>query len=1057
MKRLTYFLLCLLVSIGVATAQTTRVSGTVISADDGESVIGAAVMVPGTSVGTVTNYDGTFSLEVPQGTRNLEFSYIGMKTQQVAIASVMNVVMQSDTQLLGEVVVTALGIKRSEKALGFAATTVDSDRLTESRSNDIMSSIAGKVAGVQISTGTDPGSSNSVIIRGVSSLSGSNQPLYVIDGVPMNNSSTTGTDGLNRGYDFGNGANAVNPNDVESMTILKGAAATALYGNRAANGVIIITTKSGQANQKGIGIEYNFGFQGESILRLPEMQNEFGIGWSGDYTMIENGSWGPRFDGSMQLWGNVYNNSQKLKPYLPLEDNVKDFFETGTRMSNSVSFSNATENNNYFVSFSQLTNDGITPSDADTYDRYTFSARGEQTVGALRFSSALNFTSQNTSFVTTGQGLSMLNSLYQTPRDISIIGQKDLEDPFNNPGYYYTPYGVTNPYYIIENYKNSQKSEKVFGKFEVEYSFLNYFKLMYRIGLDAMNYEQLYGEPNLEALYPGTPNYTSNLVGKSGEVSVTMRREREINQDLMLIFDMPVTEDIHVNAIAGVNGYERKVSSNQSTVTGLDIPTWYHLSNSANTPTLVQRASRKRLMGVYGQAEIGWRNMAYLTVTARNDWSSTLPEDNRSFFYPGVTGSFIFSEVLPEELSPIITFGKVRMAYGKTGNDADPYSLFPYYSAGTFGGSGFGNTRFPLNNTNAFTLGNVLGNLNLSPEITTEWEIGLNMSFLKGRISFDAAYYDRTSDKQIFELDMDPATGYTAQNINLGEVSNKGVELLVNVRPIEIKDFSWDIGWTFTKNNSKVVSLPEQFGGETSIYGLTGGTSMYAIVGEPVGTFKAEVAERDPEGRIVVNSSTGLPVAKPDFDIVGSMNYDYEMGISTTFNYKGISLSADLDIRQGGLMYSRTKAINYFVGNPIQTAYNDRNTFIVPNSVNKIVDGDNVTYVENTTPIPSGNIYDYWGTGATEMGSYELIDKSYVKLRSVVLGYDLPANWLRNTPFAAVRLSVYGNNLFVWTPSSNTFIDPEMTSFGNDLEGKYGEWTSNPSTRKFGFNLMVKF
>ena len=310
-------------------------------------------------------------------------SFIGLKSQEVTIKPTVNVVLRSDAEQLDEVVVTAMGIKRSEKALGYSATSVNGEKLSASRTSDVMSSLAGKVAGVQISaTSSDPGASNSVIIRGVSSLSGSNQPLYVVDGVPLDNSSVSSSDGLNSGFDFGNGANAVNPDDVENMTILKGAAATALYGSRAANGVVMITTKSGKKG-KGLGIEYNGGVQWSSVLRMPEMQNEFGMGWSGSHTTLENGSWGPRFDGSMQLYGNVYNNSQKIKPYVAVEDNMRNFFDTGFRYNNSLSFNGATDKSTYFVSFSQISDDGIIPTDADSYNKYTFSGRGSHKIGNL--------------------------------------------------------------------------------------------------------------------------------------------------------------------------------------------------------------------------------------------------------------------------------------------------------------------------------------------------------------------------------------------------------------------------------------------------------------------------------------------------------------------------------------------------------------------------------------------------------------------------------------------------------------------------------------------------
>lgn len=1054
---------CLFIGIGLVNAQVSKVTGTVTSHEDGLPVVGASVLVKGTTVGTVTDIDGNFTItNVPSSAGTLVVSYIGMRKQELKIKDVVNVVLLSDTELLDEVVVTAMGVKRSEKALGYSATSVGGEKISASRTSDIMSSLAGKVAGVQISaTSSDPGASNSVVIRGTSSLSGSNQPLYVVDGVPLDNSSVSSIE-LDDGYDFGNGANAVNPDDVESMTILKGAAATALYGSRAANGVVMITTKSGKKS-RGLGIEYNGGLQWSSVLRIPELQNEFGMGWSGNHTLIENGSWGPRFDGSMQLYGNIYNNSQKMKPYQAVEDNMKNFFDAGFRYSNSLSFNGATDKSTYFVSFSQISDDGIIPTDADSYKKYTFSARGSHKIGDLTFSSSLNYAHQDNKFASTGQGLSMANSLWQTPRDINMESMADLNDPFNTPGYYYTPYGVMNPYYILENNLNTYNSERFYGKFQVDYDFLKYFKFTYRMGLDTTTGQKEFGKENLYALYyEGTPNGEgqgtySPFAGEYGQYSIMTTRRREINQDLLLTFDMPIN-DFHVNALVGFNGNERRYSYQKSEVNDLTIPTWFNLSNSAKTPSVTQYQELRRLMGVFGQVEASWRDMLFLTVTARNDWSSTLPKGNRDFFYPGVTGSFLFSELLSDDVKDIITFGKVRASWGKTGNDADVYMLSPVYAAAGYR-IPFGSIDFPINGVNAYTLGNVLGSSTLSPEMTTEYEFGLNMAFLNNRISFDLAYYNRNSDKQIMSLSLDPATGYTSQNTNLGKISNKGVELLVNVTPVKTRDFRWDVTLNFTKNWSKVVSLPEELGGETSIYGLNGGTSMYAIVGEPLGTFKGEVAVTDPEGRIVVDPKTGFAVRDTEFKILGDMNNRYQMGLSTMLSYKGVSLSADFDIRRGGVMYSKTKNTMFFTGNAIQTAYNDRNPFIIPNSVNMVENPDgSISYVENTTPVSSMDIcnYYYGSTGGIN-GEIDLIDKSYVKLRSIVLSWNMPKKWFTKTPLQGVKISAYGNNLFVWTPSDNTYIDPETTSLGNDLYGNYGEYGSNPSSRNFGINLNVKF
>ena len=1060
-KRFTMLLGSLFLCMGAALAQM-KISGTVISSEDGQPVIGASVVVTGTGQGTVTNLDGQFTLTVPERAK-LHISSAGMKAVDVTAKDNMRVVLEPLNTTLGEVVVTAMGIKRSAKALGFSATAVKGDEIAAARTNDIMSSLAGKVAGVQISSSSsDPGSSKSVIVRGISSLGSTNQPLYVIDGVPLNNSTVSTDRDLNRGYDFGNGASAVNPDDVESMTILKGAAATALYGSRAANGVILITTKTGKKAQRGLGIEYNGGMQWETLLRLPQMQNDFGMGWYGNKTDNENGSWGPRFDGSWLRYGAVYEGTQNFKSYVPIKNNVRDFFDTGYRYSNSVSLNGATDVSNFFLSLSQISQDGIIPTNADSYNKYTFSARASHKVNNLTFSTSLNYAYQRNNFVSTGQkSSSMYNNVMQTPRDISIVELKDLSNPFNTPGYYYTPYGVTNPYYVLNNFKNEFESERFYGKLQLDYDFLKYFKLTYRFGLDTSTEHHDMGEPNMSTLFKGTPNWEDALRSLTGRVSEQTTRRREINQDLLVTFDKDLTDSWHVNALVGFNGNERKYSYQSSEITNLTIPTWLNLANTADKPTIKSYQRTQRLMGVLGQAEVAFKNMVYLTLTARNDWSSTLPRGSRSYFYPGATASWIFSEVLPENVKKTVNYAKLRAAWGKTGNDALPYMVNTIYPQGSASSSGWATSKFPFTNGswNAYTVGNTLGGSKLSPEMTTEFEVGLNMAFFGNRLSFDASFYNRTSDRQIFSLDMDAASGYLYQNMNLGEIRNRGVELVVSGTPVKLKDFAWDVTWNFTKNWSKVISLPEELGGESSIYGLTGGTGLYAKVGEELGVFKAYVPLRDPATGKVVVDNQGLPVRDPKQQIVGSMNYKYTMGINNTFTYKGVSLSVDVDIRQGGKMFSRTKNVTYFTGNAMQTAYNSRNPWIIPNTV--VQNGTDAqgkpVYVDNTTPLNATSIYKFWDDGGLEMGAGDLIDKSYIKLRAITLSWDLPKKWLANTFLTDVRLSAFGNNLFLWTPAENTFVDPELTSFGNDLRGNFGEWSANPSSRKFGFNVSVKF
>lgn len=1043
-----------------ASAQVKTVTGRVTNADDGEPLVGVSVTIPGTTVGVNTDGNGRFTLSrIPATAKEVRFSFIGTETQTLPIKSVMNVAMKSTDKVLDAAVVTALGIKRSEKSLGYSATSVKADEITETRNADIMSGLQGKVAGLSVSSASsDPGASTSVIIRGFSSLSRSNQPLYVIDGVPMDNSFTQSGDELNHGYDFGNGVSAINPDDVAEMSILKGAAATALYGSRAANGVIMIQTKSGKKRDKGLGITYNGGIQFENVARLVQMQNQFGQGYGGDAVNNENGSWGPRLDGLERVWGEVYDNSQRVKSYKAIKNNVRDFFDTGVMFNNSVSFDGATDKSDYFVSLSNINNNGVYPTRADVYNKYTFSANGSYRVNnKLTFSSSLNYAYQKSNYVSTGQRLNPIFALYNVPRDISITDQSNLSNPFNDPGYYYTPYNATNPYYILKNYLDKNERDKLYGKFQADYNIFDFLKFTYRVGLDFTVIKSRNGIPNMSALFEGTPNWYNNsdIGSQTGWVYTQDERIRDVNQDFMLNFSKPINEDFNIDAVAGFNTYERKITIASQNQTGLDIPTWFNTTNSGNTPTIDDAQYHKRMLGLYGQVEGSWKDQVYLTITGRNDWSSTLPKDNRSYFYPGVTASWIFSEILPESTKDIISFGKVRAAWGKTGSDATWYSTNTVYTQAS-ATTGFGYMSFPLSGTNAFTLSNAMGNNKLKPEMTSEWELGLNMAFFHNRLSFDFAYYNRSTKNQTIPMTLDPGTGYTSRYVNLGKISNKGIELLISGTPIKTRDWQWDLTWNITHNKSKVVSLPSDVGNELLIYGFSGGTSLYAIKGKALGQYKATVLERDPEGHVVVNARTGLPVTS-DQKICGDMNNKYTMGFGTTLRWKDISLTANLEVRHGGKMYTRTKGTTYFTGVAKQTAYNDRNPFIVPNSVNKITAADGtVSYVENTTAMDYTYIQSYWAD-QLDMDGSDLVSRSFVKLRDVAITWNLPKKWINKTFLTAASISFFGRNLLMWTPDSNTFVDPETTSFSGDLEAMFGEYGVNPSTRTYGFNIKISF
>ena len=1060
-KRLTLFLASLFLFMGEALAQT-QVNGTVLSQEDGEPIIGAAIRIVGKQVGMLTDANGRFSLTVPEGKSQLRFTYVGMETLEVSARPNMRIVLRSGDTNLDEIVVTAMGISRQQKTLGYSAQTLDNAELTAGKLTDVTSSLAGKVAGVQVNTtSSDPGSANSVIIRGVSSINGDNQPLYVIDGVPLQVTTRTAMGHQNAVGGISN----VNPNDIENMTILKGAAATALYGSRAANGVIVITTKSGKkSGDRNFSITYDGGVQWRSVSTLPKMQNQFGQGWNGKQTFIENGSWGPELDGSTQLYGPIWNNQQLIHKYEALEDNIKDFFETGLSTSHSVSASGVSNDNKmtYYLSYSYTSDDGIIPHDYDTYKRNTIAYRGSyEATDWLKFSSNVNFTTTKTNTVGSYQGTSMIDGLYEFPRDISLVDRQDLSSAFNTPEAWYTPYGITNPYWAIANNYNQNNGKQVFGKLQVDVKPIRQLTLSYRFGFDHTDYDMKIGEPEInldDALINNDYGYAPSNMNQAGNVYTMYLRKYELNHDFLASWaDKYLDGRLDVNVNVGVNMNERYQTYTQGQTDGLTFYSgFWDLSNGATKTTLNENQSKRRQVGLFGDVTLGWDDMVFLGLTGRNDWSSTLPLEKNSYFYPGVTLSWIFTKLIPK--NNILDFGKVRLAYGKTGNDASVYLTIPNYVQGTARGYyGTDIDKFPMNSTNAFQSSLTIGSLDLKPEMTTEFEVGLNLAFLQNRINIDFAYYNRNTDDQIFELPVDAATGYTTMVTNFGKVRNTGIELLVNTTPVRTKDFRWDLGFNFAKNKNKVITMPSSLeGGKTTIYSFSAGNDavyMYAEEGKPMGEFYTYLPQFTEDGKPIVDEN-GQPVLSAEVEDTGkNVNADWTGGVTTALTYKGVSLSAALDIRKGGYMFSRSKNLMQFTGNGEHTTYNGRNPFIIPNSV--YADG-----TENTTPIYLNNSsyqdwYNDYGYGYG--GEAYLLDRSYVKLRNITLAWQLPKAWISKAYLSDVTLSLFCNNVFTWTAKDNTFIDPEASTIGNDLEGMFGELYANPACRTFGFNVGVKF
>ncbi|RXQ96749.1 SusC/RagA family TonB-linked outer membrane protein [Ancylomarina salipaludis] len=1051
-KNLFSMLILCLIGLQGVFAQNREVSGVVTSADDGLSIPGVSVVIKGTTIGTTTDFDGNYAISVPEEGEILVFSFVGMKTVELPINSnKIDLVMESESIGMDEVVVTAMGVTREKKALGYAATSLGGEEIGKSQAVNPMSALQGKVAGVDISTAPGPGATQNVMIRGASSF-GNNQPLYIVDGVPITNEQNSSGSALNSQVDFGSGINAINPDDIEDMTVLKGAAATALYGSRAANGVIMITTKSGKNTEGKMRVSYSGSVTLSKVGRLPDVQKQFGQGWSGDRALDENGNWGPEYDGKDRVWGNVVDNSQQIKPYVFLEDRVRDFYETGKNIKNSVSLSGGNANTNYFMSLSQNSVDGVIPTDNDSYKRYTISTKGSHKAGKVTISSSVNFSTEKTKAVASGQGTSVFRSLYESANDISIVDLKDYNNKFNNLDNYFTPYGV-NPYYVLNENGAEQDKKKIFGKFQFDYDFTDDIKLSYRFGGD---YETTRSETHtaIIAFAPGSPNDGSSSANP-GNYSEVRRSRTQVNHDLMASIKQNLNEDFTLNAIVGLNVNERQYNWLSGSINSIDIPNFYNLSNSLAPSVSNQYNEKRRLIGLYANVDFSFRNYAYLTLTARNDWSSTLPTGANDYFYPGVTGSFLITDFLKynDIDTGILSFAKVRAAYGMTGNDADPYSVYDRYVSAFSGNPGYpkiDDLQFPLGGVNSYMASNRLGNPDLTNELTKEFELGIEAQFFNNRLGIDFSYYNRLTEGLISSLPKDPSSGYTTQMANLGDVRNQGIEFVLNFTPVKTENFTWDVSYNVALNRNKMENLDVD---EVYLGGF-GGAGIYAVEGKAMGQFKiAAVKKVEIDGvmKTVVDGS-GNPQPTTETEFIGKdINEKYRMGLTNTFSYKGFTLGATLDFRYGGYMYSYTKDYLHWTGASTESVLNDRKTFLVPNSV--VSDGRG-GYVENTTPVDPTALHKFYGDGGGFDGDADnIIDRSYLKLRNVNLSYSLSKNFCERLHVSAVSLSLSASNILLWTPAENVYIDPETTTFGNDVRAKFGEYGAGPSNEFYTFGL----
>ena len=1015
-------------------AQTSTITGTVTSADDGGPIPGVAIVVVGTTVGTTTNADGNYTLEVPTDATTLVFTFIGMKTETFLInnRTVIDLVMQIEAFEFDEVVVTSLGITREKKSLGYSVQDVKGDDISQAKETNFINSLQGRISGAQITSNSGAvGSSSRIIIRGVSSLGGNNQPLFVVDGIPIDNQSfgSTGTGGTDRG----NGAADINPDDIETITVLKGANASALYGSRASNGVIVITTKKGLPGGKfQVSINHTTTF--ETPLRLPDFQDTYGQGSIGQFSYVDGAgggvndgydeSWGPQLDIGLMIpqFSSIDENGvAQPAPWVSHPDNIKNFFETGMTHSTNVAFSGGNQTSSFRLSYTQLDQKGMLPNTDYGKKTLSFSA-STNPIDKLTFSASGNYINAD-SDNQPGYGYNGQNVMQQftwTGRqvDYTLLKDKQYNDDgsiFNwNHNYHNNPYST-----LYENL-SAMRRDRIIGNAMIKYEFADYLSAFVRTGGD------IYTHFTSSKRFVGDMDYSQGYYGETAESF------REINTDFLVTFQKEFGTDIDFSMNVGGNRRDRIFQQNTGVAPELAIPGVYNVANSAVTPTVSNYYSAKRVNSLYAFGQLGYQNAIFLDFSVRNDWSSTLPAENNSYMYPAVSLSGVLTDLLNIE-SDILSFAKIRGSWAEVGGDTNPYALSPTVS---FGAGWNADTKL-LN----VGVPNTLPDAGLKPQKTTSIEFGADLRFLQNRIRLDLTYYDSKSINQIVNIPISSTSGYTAKTINAGQIDNSGIEILLGVTPVQLSDFRWDITLNWAMNKNEVVELYEgieqfELGGYWSL-------DVLAIPGGAYGELYGYDYERDPNGNIIFYD--GLP-AQGDLKVLGNTTPDWIGGILNEFTYKGISASVLIDMRKGSDLYSMTTTWGRYAGALEETLIGREGGIVGDGVMPDGADG----YIPNTV-VADAELFNK-AAYSNDIAVSSVFDASFVKLREIKLGYTFKV--IPGTPIKDLNLSFVGRNLAILS-TSVPHIDPETAFSSGNVQGlEYGQL---PSARSLGFSIGCKF
>ena len=1066
MKRLLTTLALVFAGFGLAYAQRT-VTGTVTG--DGDALIGASVAVKGAGSGARTDIDGRYSVQVPDGATTWVFSYTGFATQEVTIgaSNALDVVLQ-DNALLDEVVVTALGISREQKSLGYAVQQISGDRLTAARDANVVNSLSGKIAGVNVvSSSGNVGSSARIVIRGNSSITGENQPLFVVNGIPMDNSNRGNGNNQSGGVDFGNAIQDINADDIESISVLKGPNAAALYGSRGANGVILITTKTGKGATKGLGVRYSGDIGFAQPFRLPTYQNKFGQGVGFQFGYVDgtgNGlfdgvdeSWGPSFDPAINAADGIDNDGDGTvdesgegvlidqftgaqQPWQARPNNVNSIFETGVTLTNNIAVTAAGDRANARFSFTNMDQKGMVPN--TDLKRNTFNlAFGMKLNDKISTDGNITYTllkSDNRP----GIGYAGDNIIQQTiwaGRQVdwdylrANADQRDSDGNIVNWNHNYQ----NNPFFTLNNNTKPQDRNRVNGFYSLTYDLLPWLKAMGRIGTD------FYRDSRQVRFEKETVDYPN------GQFQSFDYASTETNMDFLLTANKRLSDNFSILATAGVVRRDNKLAGNEQTATALVVPGLFNFSNADGNVNVNQFTNTSRINSVLGNVSLGFYNFIYLDASARNDWSSTLPIENSSYFYPSASLGLVLSEKIN---IPGISFLKVRGGYAEAGKDTDPYRLAFVYGALT-----------PWGGTPSFSVPGSLPNSDLKPERAKSIEAGIELRAIKDRVRLDVTYYNTRNIDQIIPLNVSSTSGFTSRVANAGTIKNDGVEVQLGITPLNARDFRWDIDLNWAKNNSIVEDLPEDV---TEITLNTNwGVRLVAREGEPYGVLVGRRVKRAPDGQIIVNQATGRPILDVDANglnnnfVLGSITPDWVGGVRNTFSWKGISLSALFDMRKGSDIFSMTYIFGRYSG-VLEESLEGRETLEdIQNGHNfggvyEVKDGNgSVTGYSPNTILQSAEAWnaDFYN----RRHDRGVFDGSFIKLREVTLGYDLPKAWFKNSYVNGLRLAVYGRNLAL-LQSNIPHVDPE-TAFDNSNAMQGIEFGQLPSARTFGLTFGASF